>query len=534
MKNFFKKHGKLLIILASVLVFCAAVAAGVYFYWYYSLPRFQNVTIELGQPLPEISQFMTELAKPEKASFVTKEEELDLTQAGQVDITLRHGRRDETVKLTIHDTTPPELTLQNLVRAIDYVPAAQDFIVSSFDLSETTADFVTPIPAPENYGDVTVEIIITDTSKNSTTATATLSYVWMLDTFTMELGSTLEKADLLMDAEKDGDLLDQEQLDAVNEGGVGEYTITSTDQGQTCSCTVTVADTTPPTLVLQDVSRDKGGRTPSAESFVDSCEDLSGDVTLTLLTQPDTQTPGTQVMQIEAKDIYGNTTVAEANLYILTDTTPPSFSGVGNMTVEKHSTPDYESGVSANDKKDGSVPFTYDASSVNTEKAGTYYVTYSAKDSSGNRGTYRRKVTVNHDYDDTLALIAAAAESCGSDAESIRNYLRNHISYSSSWGGNDPVYNGLTTKRGNCYVQASCLKALLNYRGYSCQLIWTTDKSHYWVIVDMGGYWRHIDSTPGSRHSKYSLMNDTQRFETLQSGFPDGRDWDRESWPAAN
>lgn len=528
MSSFWKKYGKVLLIIILALLVCATAAVGIYHYWYYNLPRFQNVTIELGEPLPEIEHFLTDLADPAKASFVTEAETLDLTHCGEFPVTLRHGKRNETVILTVQDTTAPQLTLQDICRAIDYVPMPQDFVASSFDLSETTVAFASPISEPENYGSVSVEIIITDASGNSTSGTATLSYVWMVDSYTMEFGSTLEKANLLMDADKDADLLDQTQLDAVNQGGVGEYIITSTDQGQTCTCKVTVVDTTGPILELRDLERDKGTNAPTVDQFVLSCTDLSGDVTLTMLTTPDMKSVGSQTIQVEARDIYGNTTVAEATLHVLTDSTAPTFSGVNAMTVEKHSTPDYVTGVSAYDNKDGYVTFTYDDSKVDTSKAGTYYVTYTATDSAGNRGTYRRKVTVNHDAEDTQALIAEAAGKCGTGVESIRDFLRNYISYTSYWGGDDPVYNGLSGRKGNCYVQASCLKALLNYRGYSCQLIWTTDKTHYWVIVNMGGYWRHVDSTPGSRHSKYSLMTDAQRYETLQ-----GRDWDRENWPSA-
>ena len=79
---------------------------------------------------------------------------------------------------------------------------------------------------------------------------------------------------------------------------------------------------------------------------------------------------------------------------------------------------------------------------------------------------------------------------------------------------------------GNCYVHALCLQALFNEKGISSQLIWVTDKSHYWLLVNIGGTWKHIDPTPSSLHGRYSLMSDAQRYETLS-----GRDWDRTKWP---
>ena len=48
----------------------------------------------------------------------------------------------------------------------------------------------------------------------------------------------------------------------------------------------------------------------------------------------------------------------------------------------------------------------------------------------------------------------------------------------------------------------------------------------YWLLINLGGTWRHIDPTPSSVHSIYSLMTDAQRKSTLS-----GRDWDRSGWP---
>lgn len=533
MKEFFQKYGSRIGTAATALLLTASVGAAALFAWQYSLPKFHDVTIELGEALPGAEAFLTEHADPAKASLVTASEELDLTKPGTQQVTLLHDVTCETVTLTIVDTTAPTLTVKDVVQDIHYVPVPEDFVAESFDLSATTLSFAQPIPAPENYGDTTVEVVITDAYGNSAAAAAKLSYVWMKDTFTLEYGDTLEKADLLMDPEKDADLLHQIQIDVVNAGGVGEYTVTSNDQGQICICTVTVADTTAPALELKDVELYVGSKKVTLEDFLVSATDLSGEVTVTMLTQPVMGKVSTQVIQVEAKDIYGNTTVGEANLYIIADTSAPNFSGVDAMTVEKHSTPDYEKGVSAYDSRDGVVSFTYDASKVDTAKAGTYYVTYTAKDLSGNTSTYRRKVTVNHDAEDTAALVAQMAQKCGTGVEAIRDYVRSSISYSTSWGGDDPIWYGFKNKSGNCYVHAKCLQAILEYRGYTTKLIWVTDKSHYWIMVDMGGYWRHVDATPGTRHSKYSLMTDEQRYETLQNGYPSGRDWDRDKWPSA-
>ena len=152
---------------------------------------------------------------------------------------------------------------------------------------------------------------------------------------------------------------------------------------------------------------------------------------------------------------------------------------------------------------------------------------YTATDRSGNSATYRRKVTVAHDAEDTNALVAEHAAKCGTTIQSIRNYVLGNIYYNTNWGGDDPVWYGFTNRIGNCYVHALCLQRLLTYHGYTTQLIWVTDRSHYWLIVSMDGGWKHIDATPSALHSKYMFMDDAQRLETLS-----GRTWDTTQWPA--
>ena len=91
------------------------------------------------------------------------------------------------------------------------------------------------------------------------------------------------------------------------------------------------------------------------------------------------------------------------------------------------------------------------------------------------------------------------------------------------------MWYGFTNKVGNCYVHALCLQRLLSAKGYSTKLIWVTNKSHYWLLINLGGTWWHIDATPTPAHSRYSLMNDEMRLATLN-----GRKWDFESWPACD
>ena len=520
-----QKHmGSILAAVLSLLV-AAGAAWGT---WRDAQPKFQNVTISVGEELPEMNAYLTDYAVPGKCTFVTDLSGLTGTSVGAHPVTLRCGAREETVTLNIVDALPPELEVRNLEVAPGSEITLEDLVTHVWDHTDVELFFAQEPVISENYTDLNLEIIARDTSGNATSAFSTVSVVWMRTELALEYGNILTAADILYDAEKDADLIPQEELDRINSADVGEYEISTTVEGKTLVCRITVQDTLGPVLELREHQEYLRGSV-SLEDFVVSAEDASGEVTLTLLTTHECNVEGPQTVRIEAKDRYGNITVGETTLYVVTDVTAPVISGVSNtIYVIKNGTPDYMTGVSARDDQEGPVNVTVDDSKVDLTTAGTYFVTYIAKDSSGNVAKARRKVIVEHDAADTAALVASIAGSLENDPEKIRDYVRSSIRYSTDWGGDDPVWTGFVNKHGNCYVHALCLKSILDYKGYNTQLIWVTNKTHYWLIIEIeSGVWRHIDPTPSNTHGRYSLMTDAQRLSTLS-----GRDWDHTQWPA--
>lgn len=540
MKRFFSTLGGKITLTVLIIVLIAGVAGGVFCYWLFMQPKFHDVTIELGEALPDTQEFLNEQAVSQWASLATPVSKIDLTKAGQQQLTFVHGGVEETVTLTIVDTIAPVVTFRDVTTYVGQTVLPEDFVEEITDLSGCTVEFAQELTQPDSYGKMPVTVVVTDEGGNVTEGTCSISFVWMRSAFEMELGGTVTKEDLLLDPEKDGELLNQAILDQINASGAGSYTVTSTDGSVTCQCVITVSDTVAPELVLKDLQA-YAHLGITAADFVELVEDFSGDVTLTFAVEPDLTVAGAQTVTIIATDPSGNTATGTAVLELLLDTTGPVFSGVGNLSVVKGSTPNFSNGVSATDDVDGLVTFTVDSSKVDMSTAGTYYVTYTATDAAGNTTTYRRKITVENDGNDTAALVKSIAAKLSDDPEAIRDYVRKSISYNHNWGGEDPVWYGFSKKVGNCYVHALCLQVLLSEKGYTTQLIWVdgsepgSDKAangwdpHYWLIIYLDGTWWHIDATPGRMHSKYSLMNDEMRYETLS-----GRDWDRSMWPACD
>ena len=543
MKNFLHTTAGKICIVIGALLLAGCLVLGSMILWYYAQPKFQDTTMELGSRLPGISQFLTEHGKADRAEFVTDTRTLSLDAAGSVDITLKQDGKEETVKLHIVDTTAPTATFRDLLVAADALPEAADFVTDASDLSALSVTFETPITVPGDYAPTPVTVVVTDAAGNAVTGSCTLNYIWVHESVSFPLGQTLTLADILLFPDKDAASVDQAEIDAINTGIPGVFTVSSTIGGQTQTCTVTVVDLSGPEVVTQNVTVLQGA-TVEPWDFIASVTDVSEPIDVRFVEAPVTDAAGEFTVQLKATDAEGNETLAEATLTVETDTEPPVFQDMATLYVEKGSTPDYTVGVVVTDNADENVTFTVDSSAVDLSKGGVYIITYTATDKAGNEARYRRKVEVIHNQEDTQNLIKQMAERAarnyGTGVEDLRDFVRNSIGYSSgnaAWGGDDPIWYGFTQFTGNCYVHAVCLEALLEYYGYTYQEIYTTHMdggrpSHYWVIVDMGGYWRHVDATPGSAHSRYSLMTDEQRYETLYRSDYGQRDWDRSLWPA--
>jgi hypothetical protein len=497
---------------------------------------FQDVTVELGQPMPELEAFLVEGMDLRLAKMITAESALDLQKPGTHSVELEYSGRRQTVQLKVQDTTAPEVVFGAVRSSIGDTPAPEDFVTSVTELDTYTVTFQEAPVCPDTFGDVTVQVLVTDASGNVTAGNCSLTWLWMKTEYTMELGDVLEKADVLGNPEVHSEYLQQSMLDTLNQAPVGEYTISSTINGTTCICTVKIVDTTAPKLVLKS-GRVFNDGVLTAEELVEETSDLSGAVTVRFVENPPFGTPGTHTVSIEATDIHGNVATAQTTLEIIEDTEAPVFSGLSTIYINKNGWFSFEEGVTAVDNIDGEVHYDYNIGNLNVEKAGTYFLNYFSNDAAGNTVHAKRKIVVNHDNSDTAALVASIARSLPNDPEKLRNYVRNNIYYNTNWGGDDPVWYGFTNHVGNCWVHALCLQELLNYYGWNNQIVGVSEEfsnhPHYWLVIEIQpGVWRHIDATPGRMHEKYSLMTDEQRFETLYLGGIDvQRDWDRTTCP---
>lgn len=532
--NGFLKTKKGMMYVGAAVLLCG-IGAGIYGTWLHQQPKFQDVTVELGTESVQITQFMTKHARLNKVSFASDLSVIDLNQVGQTEVTLRHGNQEETVLFRVQDTTAPEVEFVTvLTEAEGYVPAPEDFVDRITDADETTVSFVGEVVIPEDYSDTSVTVAVSDQSGNTTQQTCKLTFSWYRRAVNLEYGQHLTKADLLLTSDAEESCISQERINEINQSPVGTYSVeVTTDEGVEI-CTVTVRDTTGPELKLRDLCIGTHDDV-EAEDFVAYVSDTSGGVCLNLKTPLVTGVEGQRQIIIEAVDIYGNATEQAASLLVSDDDEAPKISFTSDyIQVNCGSTPNFMTGVTVTDNEDENCTVVYDSTDVDLNEIGTYKITYTATDRAGNTTTKKRKIEVTFQYEEgplsekAQAIINKHAAKLSDDPEEIRDYVREKIRYNTNWGGEDPIVYGFSNRKGNCYVHALCLKALLEAKGHETQLIWVEDHTHYWLVIKIGDTWRHIDATPSrGYHNKYSLMTDEQRYSTLK-----GRDWDRDLWPA--
>ena len=377
----------------AILLIVVGIAIGIWLLWRGSQPRFVDVMIELGQPMPKISEFTTKYADPDEVEMLTPESEIHVDKIGVYSIKFRIGKREETVTLTVRDTTKPKVTLKKVAVAPGTVVAADDFIAQIEDCSETTVFFLEKPAVLDVYGSVPVTIFVQDSSGNETIVDSLLEYTWLKAEYLMEMGYVLTKADLFLDSTVDESVLDQAALDHINWFGVGSYEVGGDWNGETRVCAITVVDTTAPDLQLKELSV-YADQSVTAEDFVESLTDASRTAEVRLLTELKHGEPGSvQIVQIEATDASGNKTVAETTLRILEDQAPV-FSGLEDIVTNAGKTPDYRAGVTVMDDRDGELNFQIDCSAVQVQNAGTYFAIYTAVDSAGNKTEMVRRIVV--------------------------------------------------------------------------------------------------------------------------------------------
>lgn len=502
-----------------------------------AVPRF-----ELGLP-EDSAESALRSAYPECTSLDF--ENLNVSECGMYRV---NGRSDTAVyylALDVVDTTPPAAKAVSLDVRMGNTPSPEDFVTDIRDYSEVSVSFAQQ-PDFQKNGAQTVYISLSDKYGNTAEKKARLC-IWNIpDSLTVELGTTQRRLERILNGNESGFPSFDNGFDCAKLKN-GEYEVALHGSYSDFTLKLTVKDTTPPVLILKDVSK-YVGQAVSAEDFVSSASDRDG-YTLSFEKTPDTSKAHRESVTVIAADPSGNVTRASASLRVREDTTAPVISGVKSIYANTGDNISYRSGVTAVDNLDGNVLVKVDASSVNTKKPGVYYVTYTASDKAGNVSTVKARVvigSVNQAYidslaDDVLEGIVTAKMTDKEKAYAIYKWASKNIKYSSATAYLmgyyvKAAYYGFTSHAGNCYVYYAVCSEMLTRCGIENIMIQRDkpDSPHYWNLVKIGGYWYHFDACPHFKQYPLEsfLLTDKQVADYTKNCVADYYSFDRSLYPA--
>ena len=463
-----------------------------------------------------------------KINFVTDVEKIDTSKLGKYEVIIEVNSHRFKTELEVVDVDAPIVKVKNLKLGYYEDISADMFVEKIEDATECSVSFEKEIV--KKVGKQKVVIVVVDEAHNKTKKEVELELVKVKEELTLEAGSTFELDSVLYGADK---IEDKKIIQNIDTKKLGVQDLKLIVDGDEYTVKVTVEDTKAPVVTINNPTIWWDAKGITVDKFIKKVTDATT-VKKELLTKIDYSKIGKQDVKIRVTDESGNVTEVTAKLTIKKDTTGPTIRNMTTISVVRGNSINYMSGVSAYDDHDGKVSVTYDASKVNTGSPGSYTVTYTAKDSSGNKTTKNRtiKITGNAtDVKNKLQPIVSGlkAGSRAQTALNIRNWVAKNISYKTSNLKSlyPSAWEGITTRKGDCYTHMALTKIMLDLAGIPNQIMHTWTKGHYWNLIQLeNSSWCHVDSTPGA---KVTELRDDAGYEKVVKS----KGWDHSSWPKA-
>jgi len=482
-----------------------------------------NVTIEAGSPMVDVSEFL--LDKNSSGSYITDVGQLDTSKPGTYEIEIQVGKRIFKSQLIIKDTTAPTGTPVDVLVLKGEEINPHDFVKDIYDITEVSVVFSKKLNTriPGNHD---VEIILSDTSKNTTILNASLTVLDVKESIQVEAGSDVSLTTYDFVDHGDWPVSFITPVDNLDFSKPAQHEIKLDINGKTVSSFIHVVDTTPPAATVTD-QETYVGQPIEADAFVSNIVDVS-DVTYSYKRKPDFDKEGITEVNIVLEDTYVNKTEYTANLKVVADNDPPVFSGIKDITIYEGQSVSYRKNVKAIDKKDGEVSFQVDSSKVNPNKAGKYEVVYTAVDKAGNKAVEKAAVIVKKQEvtkeivyemaDEILNKITKPGMSKQEVAYQIYKYVRGSIAYTGTSNKSSVIkeaYRGMKNKVGDCFTYYSVSEVLLTRAGIPnmCVTRQGGKTQHFWNLINCGNGWYHFDATRQRDGAETFMMTDADLEE---------------------
>ena len=175
---------------------------------------------------------------------------------------------------------------------------------------------------------------------------------------------------------------------------------------------------------------------------------------------------------------------------MLVDSTPPTISGVKEISASLGKSVSYKSGITVSDNCSADVTFSVDNSQADLSKEGSYPIIYIAVDAVGNKTevettlhVYKTEITQDMLYkklDQVISQIITSDMDREEQCRAIYRYVYQHVKYVSDSDKSDWVraaFRGIDEGQGDCYTYSALSKAFFERLGIENMCIQRT--SHH-------------------------------------------------------
>ncbi len=509
-------------ILISLIVILSISILSVLFY--FVCPKFKDVTISIVDNSLSMDDFVTfNLFK--NNSKILNNKDIKLGNVSVQNVMLSFNDKKYNVKLNIVDDVKPNVKFKNMSVFLGDKVDKNDFIVEVFDHSKYEITFDDSNVDYNKIGTYNVLVSVKDEYGNVKEKECTLFVKLFNDVIYHEIGNEFKIEQLYFDNNEIN--IENLNISNLNVNKVGSYSISFYIDGTLYNSKVNVSDNVGPIinsteLVLyeNDINFDKSELLDVSDYSLNFYY-VKGDFSTLQL--------GENKVFINAIDVYGNSSYKETNILVKNDNVGPVISGTKNITIARGSEIDLLSGIESVDKSDGKCEVTYNKDKINISKVGTYDLVYSSYDKSRNLSQKKVVLKVIPDKEEVDRLFQEFYDKYlkGKNTLGMTKVIREKIKYKNV-RGIDPVWTGLSTMSGSCFVHAEMLHKALDIAGIENYVIVAKGNTHSWVIAKENEKWRHYDPTPG-KHD-IGPLTDSEKTYAPGLGY---LYWDRTKYPKA-
>lgn len=338
-------------------------------------------------------------------------------------------------------------------------------------------------------------------------------------------------------------------IDSIDTHKPDVYSVWIETDGKILESNLVIKDTIPPYAEAVYIETPENVM-PDAEDCISNIVDET-EVVVEFKEEPNLENEGEVPAVVSITDASHNTTDVNVTITVLGDVEPPVIEGVKDLEVVEGKTISYKKDVVVTDNEDPKPKLKIDNSEVDLDTPGEYTVTYIATDERGNESSVEAKVTVLEKttkyYDDEVIEMAKVVldeitDESMTDMEvafaiykwTVQNIYYNGYSDKSDW--TVAAYNAFNVHGGDCFTYFAATKALYMAAGIDVIDMVKSDtsySSHYWVMINLGDGWYHVDACPrGVPGDDFFMVTDLE-LEVFSSTHNNSHIFDRSLYPAS-